>query len=111
MIVRGLDNVDHPFEFERILPEQFFPQRKIKSEARLMLAVLEEAIMCYVKGKNAGPREKRKRRLCKEVEEWMSRKDTDYIFSFANICAVLDINPSTLRDALMRLDKFTLTRS
>jgi hypothetical protein len=42
------------------------------------------------------------RALFLEAEEWILDEDTDWLFSFANLCEMLGFEPSYLRDGLMR---------
>ena len=71
-----------------------------EGEDRLMLAVLEDAIEYfqeYVLAEN-----KKGKELFQEAEEWILEKDSDWIFSFENICEVLRLNPNYLRQGLLR---------
>ena len=91
------------FEPDTLLPEQFFTllgRKPIQGERRLLLAMLEDAVHCfqtYVLAKK--PHE---RRLFQEAEEWIDSKDSQWFFSFENICEILGIHPGRLRDALQQ---------
>ncbi len=70
-------------------------------ENRLMLAVLEEALATFQKGLNSPVPERRQRFF--EVDRWISDRDSDWPFSFENICHTLRIDPDYIRDGLRRL--------
>ena len=69
-----------------------------------MLAVLEDAIECFQKYADAhdGKRE----RSFLEAEEWILERDSDWPFSFENICNVFDLDPNYIRRGLMRKQQF-----
>ncbi|MGH7848450.1 MAG: hypothetical protein ACREQW_25205 [Candidatus Binatia bacterium] len=67
---------------------------------RLMLAVLEDAVNCYVKYHDAKSR--RGQRIFREAKEWFFSDDTNWLFSYENICDLVGINPSYLRNGMLR---------
>jgi len=69
-------------------------------ERVLMLAVLEDAVVCFQEYVNA--RCKRKRLLHEEAEQWILEEDSSYLFSFGNICDTLGFEASYLRQGLLR---------
>lgn len=69
-------------------------------ELGLMLAILEDAIKCYVK--YASAKDRRGRRQFQEAEEWIFQQGSDWLFSFENICETLGIDPEYLRQGLLR---------
>ncbi|MBI2988654.1 MAG: hypothetical protein HYY45_17975 [Deltaproteobacteria bacterium] len=71
-----------------------------EGEEGLMLAVLEDAVACFQKYVHA--RDNKGKTLFREAEEWILKKDNDWIFSFENICETLGINPSCLRRGLIK---------
>ena len=77
-------------------------------ENRLMLAVLEEALVTFQRGLNS-PVPERRKRFC-EVDKWVSEKDSDWPFSFENICQTLRIDPDYIRAGLRNLKCDSLTR-
>lgn len=85
-----------------IVPSQYFDRVRSEDssqpEKRLMLAVMENAIVTFQKSIYAATR--RQRRLLKETEEWIHSLDTSWPFSFENICASLDIEANYLRNGL-----------
>ncbi|HXQ24442.1 MAG TPA: hypothetical protein VN812_22355 [Candidatus Acidoferrales bacterium] len=92
------------FEPDVMLPAQFFstPSRAVhQPEKRLMLAVLEEAVLTFCK--HLGDTRVRSRRLVREVEQWMDSRHTNWPFSFENICATLSLDPGALRQGLQRM--------
>jgi hypothetical protein len=66
---------------------------------RLIAAVLEDAIDCYVK--NLGARTRRGKRICNEAAEWIFGQNEDWIFSFENICEMLKLEPNYIRRILL----------
>ncbi|MFQ5667128.1 MAG: hypothetical protein ACE5I7_11930 [Candidatus Binatia bacterium] len=83
-----------------VLPAQFFagcggPEQP---EKRLMLAVLEEAVLTFLK--HAGGERIRSRRLVREVEEWIDTRDSAWPFSFEGICVALSLDAEALRRGL-----------
>jgi hypothetical protein len=69
-------------------------------EIKLIAAVLEDAIDCYVK--NLGAKTRRGKRICNEAEEWIFGQSDDWIFSFENICEMLKLEPNYIRRVLVR---------
>jgi len=74
----------------------------IEGELKLLLAVLEEAIRCYLRNLNAKDGERRREFV--EVRHWFEGKSASVghgdIFSFENLCAALGIEPRYLLDRL-----------
>jgi len=92
------------FQPDILLPTQYFATTKRKDhlepEKKLMLAVLEDAIWCFQHCLLA--RDKRRRGLFSEAEEWIMEENSDSLFSFESICEVLGLNPKYVREGLMR---------
>jgi len=89
------------FEPDTLLPEQFFTllgRKPFQGEKRLLLAMLEDAVHCFQTYLLA--RKPHERRLFQEAEEWIDSRDSQWFFSFENICEILGIHPGRLRDAL-----------
>ncbi len=92
------------FEPDTLLPVQYFEamRRKhlLEGEKRLILSVLEDAIECYTKciesTTNKG------QRLFRDAEEWINLEDKRWVFSFDNVCDMLDINSEYMRSGLKR---------
>lgn len=78
----------------QILPVQFLPDaRRTASFApsqQLMAAVLEDAVHVYCKLRVLRGRAGRKMR--RELEAWFSSRDAEWLFSFRNICDILDLD-------------------
>ena len=85
-----------------MVPSQYFDRVRSEDssqpEKRLMLAVMENAIVTFQKSIYAATR--RQRRLLKETEEWIHSLDTSWPFSFENICDSLGIEAAYLRNGL-----------
>ncbi|TMA88185.1 MAG: hypothetical protein E6J74_28025 [Deltaproteobacteria bacterium] len=73
-----------------------------------MAAVLDDAIICFIKYLTA--KQRRDRRLFRETEEWLFAEDSNWPFSFENLCGFLEINPHYLRGGLLRLKQQLGTR-
>ncbi len=80
--------------------ETFRTKTDLESEKRLMLAVLEDAVLCFQKGSLAGDR--RRKALFPDAEEWIMEENSHWPFSFENICQVLGFDPAYLRQGLLR---------
>ena len=91
------------FEPEVVLPAQMsWGARRDgnTSGARaLMLAILEDAMLCIEQGR--GPRHRRTRQVAAEAETWMRSDCGEWLFSFASICDVLGIDADALRARLL----------
>src|SRR5207253_11419367 len=64
-----------------------------------MQAVLENAIEYFQKYVLA--KDERGKKLFQEAEEWILDKDSDWFFSFENICKVLELHPDYIRQKLL----------
>jgi hypothetical protein len=78
-------------------------------ERVLMLAVLEDAVICFQE--NVAAICKRKRLLHEEAEQWILEEDGSYLFSFASICENLGFEATYFRQGLLRWKQVALTRS
>jgi hypothetical protein len=65
-----------------------------------MHAVLEDALACFQKQFEAEGR--RVQRMAREAEEWFLSDDAHWPFSFVSICAVLGLEPESIRQRLKR---------
>jgi hypothetical protein len=90
------------FDPEVVLPDQMFPGSTlpafVQSEGRLMLAILQDAVECYQR--HALARNPRNRAEFEEAKQWIASSDSDWVFSFENICNVLGIDPDYVRCGL-----------
>jgi hypothetical protein len=101
------------FDPEVVLPDQMFPGSKlpafVQSEGRLMLAILQDAVDCYQR--HALARNPRHRAEFEEAKQWITSSDSDWVFSFENICNVLGIDPDYIRSGLANRTPQNLQRS
>jgi hypothetical protein len=92
-------------EGDVLIDERYFRvYRQIKPgdpERKLMFATLVDAIQTYQKF--ADSKSFRGKALFREVEAWFWSEDSDRVFSFANICEVLGLNPAFFRWRLRQL--------
>ena len=90
------------FEPDTLLPIQYFEamRRKhlLEGEKRLILSVLEDAVECFMKCIES-PTSKGQR-LFRDADEWIALEDKHWVFSFDNVCDMLDINPDYMRRGL-----------
>jgi hypothetical protein len=91
------------FQPDTLLPEQFVESLRRKPhldpETKLMLAVLEDAVSCFTKNRYA--RHERGKRAFDEAKQWICDRDSDWPFSFENICEVLGLDPEYMRSGLV----------
>ncbi len=90
------------FEPEVVLPTQLSRAESDgdPSGARaLMMAILEDAILCIERGRRR--RHPGTRRLAAEAETWVRSDSRDWLFSFASICDVLGFDVDALRVRLL----------
>ena len=67
----------------------------LEPEKKLMLAVLDDAIACFQK--YAFTRDRKRKVLFQEAENWVQDTNSDWPFSFANVCEILGFGPDYLR--------------
>jgi len=93
------------FQPDTLMPSQYFDRMRRRTEydgeRRLMLAVLEDAVGVY--RKQYGARDPRGRALFREAEEWIESTDPTWLYSFENICHVLDLDADYIRRGLHAL--------
>jgi hypothetical protein len=86
---------------EAILPEQFFrPSAALPPEKRLMLAVLERALLDLQP--SAGAPTPDARALADEVGAWFAADDEGWPCSFLNVCQALGLDVSAVRTRVAR---------
>jgi hypothetical protein len=92
------------FEPDTLLPIQYFEAMRkkhlLEGEKRLILSVLEDAVDCFMKCIEATTN--KGQRLFREADEWISHEDKKWVFSFDNVCDMLDINAEYMRAGLAR---------
>ena len=102
------------FEPDTILPTQFYSIFKNSQyrepERRLMVAILEDAVSCL--STDLHRCNVRQRKQYEEAKAWVTAdEESEWIFSFKNICEVLGMNPNYLRRGLIRPVTGSRTRS
>jgi hypothetical protein len=93
------------FEPDAVLAAQFYANFKVspyrQPELRLMAAVLEDAISCL--SIDFGSATARQRKQLEEARQWFAAEDeSEWIFSFKNICEALGFDPPYLRRGLIQ---------
>lgn len=84
------------FEYGR----QYDGKAQRTPETRLMFAILVDAVECFQRNLFACKR--RDRRLFDQAETWIFLSESNWVFSFENVCAELHIDPGYLRSGLRR---------
>ncbi len=98
--------MDSLLQPDTFLPAQYFEtirrENHLDPEKMLMLAVLEDGVICFQK--YISTRDEREKRLLSEAEEWllMEQNGEDWLFSFDNVCETLGLNPGYIREGLLR---------
>lgn len=93
------------FEPDTILPTQFYAMFKSNQyrepERRLMVAILEDAVSCLSADlRQCNPKQKKQ---YEEAKHWVTTdEESEWIFSFKNICEILGMDPGYLRRGLIR---------
>jgi hypothetical protein len=92
------------FQPDILIDAQFEASHKrrfhLDPERVLMLAVLQDAVICFQE--HALAKCKRKQSLYREAEEWISDPDRSYLFSFENVCETLGFDANYMRNGLLR---------
>ncbi len=86
-----------------LLEQVFSPQASLYTgcpEVALMRAVLEDALVCFQRQFETERR--RVQRVAWEAEEWLFSDDSHWLFSFVSVCAVLGLEPESIRQELKR---------
>jgi hypothetical protein len=98
------ERVSSLFQPDTLLPAQYLDtfRRKahLEPEKRLMLALLEDAIACFQKYLLA--RDAKGKMIFREAEEWITERESDWLFSFDSVSEALGFNPQYLREGLVR---------
>ena len=92
------------FQPDILISAQFLAtyERKfhLDPERTLLLAILQDAIVCFQEFLLASS--KKKQILFVEAEEWILDADKSYLYSFENVCELLGFEASYLRQGLRR---------
>ncbi len=70
---------------------------------QLVAAIFEDALHCIIK--NAGARQRRRRREFLKACEWILEDDTDWPFAFRNVCDLLGLDPMAVRERLQSFSR------
>jgi hypothetical protein len=81
------------------LVERLLKKKNREREEPLMVAILSDAIECYQKFLFA--KDQKGKKLFQEAEAWILEKNSDWIFSFDNICELLCLQPDYIRQGLL----------
>lgn len=71
----------------------------LEPEKALLMAVLQDAIDCYQKYGSA--RNRAGKEMLYEAEQWLMNDKDDWVFSFRNICDLLELDPQYIRRGLL----------
>jgi hypothetical protein len=80
------------FQPDVLLPTQYFEtlrRKTLEPEKKLMLAVLEDAVGCFLKYLRAENRTGKT--LFRDAEEWIWEENSDRLISFENICDAFEL--------------------
>ncbi|HMF47135.1 MAG TPA: hypothetical protein VK603_00735 [Candidatus Saccharimonadales bacterium] len=98
------EKISSLFEPDTSLAANYFDALRRKTilepEKRLLFAVMKDAIDCYQVHVMA--QSGKRQRLFRNAEEWIMERDGDWVFSFVNICDLLQLHPEYLRQGLLR---------
>ena len=75
-------------------------------EKVLMLALLQDAVVCFQENVNANC--KRKQVMHLDAEAWILNDDKSYLFSFENVCEALGYDAAYMRAGLLRWKRAAL---
>ena len=71
----------------------------VEGEKRLLAAVLDDAVDCYMK--HCGATQTRQRQLFEEAEGWIFDDSRGELFTFATVCEILGFEPDYIRRGLL----------
>jgi hypothetical protein len=98
------DKIRSLFQLDPVLPAQYedtFQRRfPLVPEKTLMLAVLEDAVTCLQR--YAGARSGKPKQFFQEAADWILEKDTEWLFSFEQICSTFGWDPTYVRRGLTK---------
>ncbi|MGH7924045.1 MAG: hypothetical protein ACREQH_05575 [Candidatus Binatus sp.] len=94
------DDLPTLFQGAGLLPVQFAESRRKKlpseAERKLLFAVLEDAVRCYLKHRDGGQAERNHPDFV-EAALWLSSDQKDSPFAFVSVCDGLGIDADRLR--------------
>jgi len=98
------------FQPDVLLPAQYLEtfrrNANLEPERELMLAVLEDTVWCFQKYIFA--RDSKREGLFRDAEAWIFEGNSDWLFSFENICQLWGLHPQYVRQGLSRWKERTL---
>ena len=98
---RGRPPIHLSLSLNLVMPSQFFPEGGDgPGERRLKRAVLKDALTVLFK--YDATQDRRGQRLLAEAQLWLESDDTDWPFSFVNVCDALGLEPSCVRERVAR---------
>jgi hypothetical protein len=105
-----LNETSYSSDYDSLMRSQHYDRRArsrhLNGEARLMFAVLEDAIRCIlVFGSSTRPA---KRGELRDALTWVNLRGGRDVFSFDSICEFFEIQPETLRRQLNSMSKSNL---
>jgi hypothetical protein len=89
------------YEHEGLEPAQWFADRALQPEKRLMLAVLADALDLLLRP--PAPPHSRRLPWQRDAARWIRSNDREWPYSFLNICEVLNLEPHRVRQSLDRI--------
>lgn len=94
------ENIAFLFQPDALLSYRYWETLRTKAarppERMLMLAVLEDAVGCIRKRAHI-PQSS----LFRDAVDWILEEKSEWIFSFENICAVLELDANFIRTGLL----------
>jgi hypothetical protein len=113
MDATAADNLPNVFQGIGILPAQYGSMYRKKllaeGERKLLFAMLEDAIRCYLKYRDRGQAYRSNPEFL-EAAEWLSSDEESGPFTFIMVCEALGIDPDRLRAGIQshsgRLEEF-----
>ncbi|HKN01234.1 MAG TPA: hypothetical protein VJX23_12015 [Candidatus Binataceae bacterium] len=97
------DDLPSIFQGIGIMPAQYgnMCRKKLPAEGerKLLFAVLEDAIRCYLKNHDRGQTARNDPDFI-EAAEWLSSDEESAPFSYIRVCEALGINPDRLRTGI-----------
>jgi hypothetical protein len=96
------DHIESLFQPDTIAQAEYYDGFKRKSplepERELVLAMLEDAVLCFQKYLRST--KEKEWRLFTDAEDWLFGDDREWPLSFLNVCDLLGLEPGYLRKGL-----------
>lgn len=98
---------------QAVLPVQFFTNPAWSGAKQLMAAILQDAVLVYRRERivtrgNQTSQHYRARHV-REAREWLRSEETEWPYSFLNICAALGLDAGRVRDQVFEGEKYGRT--